>query len=387
MSLKSKQKWMIGIAVLMIIAVIGVYGSGFATVGEDDIVWIPQYASFWCGDCDIGTKAVSGTPTELRPGFFGEEFKIYECAEGDYAPNGCDFKIQKIGGTGETGVYVCDEDVNVATIEKELSDEITPARNGEAIEGCERYGDNSFSSLVKSINVKRDRILYLMTEEKVNVNANYFPFCLWMLERGKMTKDNTCNNNILLAKAKALPEGENIPQIIIAGQQNPIENVIIGYSGFIDNINVVTHPSTGQSVFLTKQLNELVSCPIRTDENGRLFVDEGQGLCKKDSSFKCLPSQPPQGFMCIGGTELVKVEEGATCKSGGERVVGDKKCVVSCVDGKQSFDECEKIEGIIDGGELKPKSVTLDLLPLYIILGIGLLAIILAIVLTRKKKK
>lgn len=391
---KLKQRtFIIGIIAILLLSIIAIFGTQFAVVSPGDEVRFPIYSNIECAVCSVGNLEVTGTPTKLDAGTFGEDFGTYVCSAGDitfgtrdyFAPKGCDFTLTKKNKLGETGAYLCDFDVRADLVLPELEEEIGIG-DGDFVEGCQRIGDDDLTDgLPEVIKAEDNQVLYVLTEEEVSVQGEFEPFCLRILEsNNQLTQQDGCSKDLLVANSYDIPSG--IPDVGTIGIQNTIENVVTGYSSIVDSINIVTDPQTGESLWLERQLQRIQTCKIEEDKNGKLYVSND---CQEDNRFICVPSQPPSGFICNGGTDLLEISQGEACGADGllgYRIVGDEKCQLLCVNGKQEFGNCAPVGGTTiptDGGELP--TTPENLLPLLIIIVVGVFAVIIALIVTRRK--
>ena len=381
---------MISVLVIAIIA-LAIYGrQSFLIVQQGDTVLLPEYSSVWCDKCALPIQKsfeIIDVPA------FKEDYRKIVCTdlkspEGGYIPGGCEVNIEVTSFLGETGAYICPSSVSESKVKTELGKEIGIG-DGALIDVCRKIGDSEFESKVARNEIlAQNEILYLLTEQDLNIKKEYELFCLWSSSRGLLSSQSSCSQKTLLQEAEVLPL--NAPQIFPVGQQNSIKNIIIGYSGFIDNIDIVKDPVTKQSVYLQKILSDIQSCPVKEDKNGKIYVETIN--CKKDLRFKCLPSLAPTGFSCPDGINLIKTEEGAECKGSGVvsyDIIKDSKCPIMCVNGKQDIGSCEKIIGY-EQGVIKPlpppSEEPTDYTPLFI-LGIAFLIVIILILVAKQGKK
>lgn len=335
--LASKNQNKLGTKLLIPLFLVGVgiffiFGSGLIqqTFFSSE-VYLPEYASIWCGTCDIGVQT---SIYEIKD----SNIRAFKCENG-YIPKGCNIEISVPGGVGERAVYVCDKSVSSSKVFQELKDETSFGKSGESINGCIKYGDSSFESdNTKDFKITQNQYLYLLTEEfTTRAKYDYDPFCLRTLERGQLSSFSSCSSNELFKNVKDAPI--DIPSIIPSGKENHIEHIVIGYSGVVNSVDVI-NPST----FLRLQYGNIQSCNINTGNDFKSYVDLES--CKTDNKYICLPSLPPAGSICEGGIKLIPIKKDSECSGSGfigNRVIDNQNCEVHCVNGKIEIKNCVNI--------------------------------------------
>lgn len=385
--MKKRNTLILILALVFIMGLLFILGYISQEIYPGEVVYLPEYSSTWCAPCDVGEQDLI-TET-ITPSIFQNVYKDYTC-KGGYIPKGCKFEIEVRAQIGETGVYVCKSSVEKSKILTELNEEIGIG-DGDDITDCTKYGDENFiKDLTKRIIVAQNQKLYLATEQDVSIDAVYTPYCLRTLAYGQLSSYSSCSRSNLIKNTKDIPAG--VPENIPFAEEGAIENVVIGYTGYIDNIDIVLHPITKQIVFLRKGINNIEACPINTANDNRKYVDLNK--CRVDNNFKCIPSQPATGTICEGGTKITTTTEGGSCEGKGflgYRVIGEEKCEVSCVNGKIKIGDCKKIIGYEKGKVTEEEKTEFDwenYLPWIIggVIALALFIIIIALIVSPKSR-
>jgi hypothetical protein len=320
----------------------------FSIVGDGETVYMPEYSSVWCDTCG-SQEFIDGTPLSFDGK--GDTFVGFTCPSyGEYVPRGCEFNIEVKSGIGESAVYVCNSPKRDREILSDWNKEKGTFSSGGNVEGCAFYSEskgNLQTNVERTFVLPQSGVIYIGSEVAFEIEGQYQPYCLRTLNRGMLTSKSTCEATELISESKYTDfEGQFVP----SGRENAIQNVVIGYSGVIDAIDVVENPETGQSVYLQQFGNNIQSCEILEGNDGRKFVDLQS--CENDATFVCIPSQAPTEFLCEGGLELNKVVEAGQCSGEGllgYNIIGEQKCAVSCNNGNIKIGQCEDIIGYNDG--------------------------------------
>lgn len=388
---KRNKKYLIGAGILGVLVIVGVlYSMGLLQdVFSTSLVYLPEYASVYCAPCNIGVQSdvknvdVANTVT-------GKDFFFhYSVPTNDYIPNGYFIDITPSSRSGEYVGYKCNKGVSDSEVETAL-DEALDSFSMKDISNCIKYPISSFKDkTLVSVKLAKTEKFHLGVENDFTLKTFYQPFCLFTLERGQLSTYSSCLKSKLVSSVRDIPD--DTPNTIPTGQEFAIENIVIGYSEVVNSVNVIN------GKFLRKSFDKFQSCNIDTDKEGIKYVNLLS--CKDDSNIICLPSQPPTGFICNEGTNLVKIQEQGECMGTGvlgyridDSSVPIKQCELRCINGKQEIGTCKEVVGA-NKGEAVPETkqrepesnlnfwVIVGLIFLVLVLGL----IVYALILRRKK--
>lgn len=374
---KKRKGNILGLLILSSLVLIVALGlNQFALTGE---IWIPEYASIWCGVCDIGQQqelySYDGSETE---------YKLFTCKDG-YVPKGCSFEIEPKSELGESALYICPLSVNENTVRQELENELKLFDSGAEIQGCTLYSENNKNlrtDIQNNFQIDSGQYLFLGSDVRISAKQTYEPYCLRTLERGQLSSKSDCSINYLSSQVNDVPDLRF--DVLPFGRENHIEHVVIGYTGTINSVNVV-----GNKFIRLGLTNNIESCDLAKDKSGRTYVD--LTTCRTDNTFECVPSLPPRGYICPNG-QLQEIKEDAECQGTGVigyRVVDQDSCELICSNGKQSIGQCTEIISYEQGKlDITPQTPVpeQDNLLLYIIIG-GVVLVLMVIIATRPKSQ
>lgn len=347
----TQKAWFLGIIIILGLLFVfsGDYLQNFT--GGSNAVYLPEYSSTWCAVCNIGEQSDVET-VDVNPGFWGKDsFQEIIVPTEDYIPNGFFVDINPSGYDGEIAMYLCNKNIDVNLVREQLDKELdNPFSGGKTIQGCTFYDSDSFkisglSRKIQQVRMNKDQRLHIGTEVDYTWKWSYEPFCLFTLKRGQLSSYSDCSRTNLIKNVKDIPIGT--PNLI-RGQDFSIENVVIGYTEVVNPVDIVDNK------YLRESLGEFQSCPIKTGNDGKRYVDLVG--CNRDSSIKCIPSLPPVGFICEKGTKLTQIKYNSECSGSGvigTRIVDDQSCELICSNGKLSTRNCQDVVGLNKGEKVE----------------------------------
>jgi|TARA_R100000049_G_scaffold4330_1_gene9796 hypothetical protein len=429
---KIKKKISIGIAavaaIMIVIGLTSVFSQQFTAFSEvlDKPVRIPVYTNVACDSCpNVIEDNIVASTTEINALTYAlnkdlANFDKATCGNvltDSYLPKGCDIDIDSDASTifaKQVVVYKCDDNVLETSVKdalKKISLAYTINQHNAviAVEGCQiEVFDRDISNRVT---IAQDNVVYVASLSGYRIRVREQPFCLRINtfdgRQDIISNKNACNvftikNGVgekgffdgIKEKNFESKYGTNLKSgLLKIGSQNAIENIVAAYSDFVNPVDIVQHPKTGEAVFLRFSFKAIDACQIKEGVDGILYVDTLNG-CKEDSNFICVPSV--QGKRCVGGTKLQEGVTGQDCV-GTDKVIGFQQipeknlnCEVKCIRNKiKVTTNCGKIKDTIvepkDIGEVQ-RQVPKLFWPIIILISGTLLAIAAGIAIKKFKK-
>lgn len=363
-------KWMVWTSIILMVIIAA--GSGIMLLPQVvspqidyTNIYLPEYASIWCGPCESGPKyseniyvrssdlSSLSTPLSQDSFYCGVMYLPGTFKE-------CNYNLLGIGG-----YKTCGENTECPLQESGY----LGARYFGTTSG--QTGQISFGSRIRGNPATIAGTFRPGT--KLQVGADYGsdvvvklfgqPFCLKKMELGRFTEDNTVegcsreatyslgikdgeltSRSLALRDAKRLSAADSQTiDVVVLGWQL-MKNVAVGSDGV--PLNVITSDNVYLRENIIEYGNKIEACPIRVASDGTTYADIQR--CQINPSYICLPSKSytkdGKGASCINGKAIVVNEVGAKCQSPlVEYVSGNQKCSYTCEGGVQSEPVCAAI--------------------------------------------
>lgn len=316
--MKKNIKIIIGVLLLIgivgVLAYFGIQQSTFNfTTGK---VYLPNYVSIFCGRLptqiddswsinDKGSSTCGYKGTETEDNLNIEAYVPYGC---NYIPQkSLKYKIVSLSDSCNWGIFEDGTRVNTgATIKVDYGKKI-----------C--FNEDSWgSTLVK------------VTADKYGLRISS--------ANGKVifTKNCDLQSNIQnLKDIDYIPGFTEVPMRI--EPKDSVDHYINGYSEVVNDKDVVTFE--GNKIYIYA-INSYY--PIEKSADGYDFANSLKP--RTNNKLICVPSQNP---LCIGGTEIKKLEDqscsGFNLPEGYVSIGGNEECTFKCINGKLVKDDCRII--------------------------------------------